>query len=73
MRKLIFSIVAERDITKYLKNQEGTSANRDLSPQNNDGEKTTQRNSHQMQQPLAIKALRDLEMQQVSYNLSAVS
>jgi len=56
-----------------LKNQEVTSANRDLSPQNNDGEKTTQRNSHQMQQPLAIKALRDLEMQQVSYNLSAVS
>jgi len=55
-----------------LKNQGENSANRDLSPQNNDDEKTTQRNSHQTQQPLAIKALRDLEMQQASYNLSAV-
>ena len=62
----------ERDISKYLKNQGDYSANRDGSPQNNDDEKTTQRDSYKIQPPLAIKVLRDLEMQQISYNLSAV-
>jgi len=69
VQRVLSNTAADRDITKFLRLQ-GNNTNRDLSPQQVN-EDTTQRDSQHMR-PLAIKVLRDLEMQQVSsYNLSA--